>query len=399
MSEKPIKISELTDYIKQILEEHFFSVYVVGEISNYKFHSSGHHYFSLKDDKSQISCVIWRNTPIRLKLEDGMKVIVRGTLTVYPPQGKYQIECLEVVPEGRGELYIAFEKLKEKLELNGYFDISRKRKIPTLPMKIGVATSPTGAAVQDIISTIQRRFPLAEIYFRPTLVQGESASNDIVKAIEQLNQYDLDIIIIGRGGGSIEDLWCFNMEIVANAIYNSKIPIISAVGHETDFTISDFVADLRAATPTAAAELVTPLTVFDLKNSLANLKSQMTFTISSTINSYQKDLENILASNFKRTIEQRIKIFEQKLDDSENQFTFLMDSKIKNFANKIEHYWLTLENLHPEKPFDKGFVLLQQNGKYLKPNQIPKLDKELNVIRKNDVIKTKVITIINKILN
>jgi exodeoxyribonuclease VII large subunit len=399
MSEKPIKISELTDYIKQILEEHFFSVYVVGEISNYKFHSSGHHYFSLKDDKSQISCVIWRNTPIRLKLEDGMKVIVRGTLTVYPPQGKYQIECLEVVPEGRGELYIAFEKLKEKLELNGYFDISRKRKIPTLPMKIGVATSPTGAAVQDIISTIQRRFPLAEIYFRPTLVQGESASNDIVKAIEQLNQYDLDIIIIGRGGGSIEDLWCFNMEIVANAIYNSKIPIISAVGHETDFTISDFVADLRAATPTAAAELVTPLTVFDLKNSLANLKSQMTFTISSTINSYQKNLENILASNFKRTIEQRIKIFEQKLDDSENQFTFLMDSKIKNFANKIEHYWLTLENLHPEKPFDKGFVLLQQNGKYLKPNQIPKLDKELNVIRKNDVIKTKVITIINKILN
>jgi exodeoxyribonuclease VII large subunit len=399
MSEKPIKISELTDYIKQILEEHFFSVYVVGEISNYKFHSSGHHYFSLKDDKSQISCVIWRNTPVRLKLEDGMKVIVRGTLTVYPPQGKYQIECLEVVPEGRGELYIAFEKLKEKLELNGYFDISRKRKIPTLPMKIGVATSPTGAAVQDIISTIQRRFPLAEIYFRPTLVQGESASNDIVKAIEQLNQYDLDIIIIGRGGGSIEDLWCFNMEIVANAIYNSKIPIISAVGHETDFTISDFVADLRAATPTAAAELVTPLTVFDLKNSLANLKSQMTFTISATINSYQKDLENILASNFKRTIEQRIKIFEQKLDDSENQFTFLMDSKIKNFANKIEHYWLTLENLHPEKPFDKGFVLLQQNGKYLKPNQIPKLDKELNVIRKNDVIKTKVITIINKILN
>ncbi len=399
MSEKPIKISELTDYIKQILEEHFFSVYVVGEISNYKFHSSGHHYFSLKDDKSQISCVIWRNTPIRLKLEDGMKVIVRGTLTVYPPQGKYQIECLEVVPEGRGELYITFEKLKEKLELNGYFDISRKRKIPTLPMKIGVATSPTGAAVQDIISTIQRRFPLAEIYFRPTLVQGENASNDIVKAIEQLNQYNLDIIIIGRGGGSIEDLWCFNMEIVANAIYNSKIPIISAVGHETDFTISDFVADLRAATPTAAAELVTPLTAFDLKNSLANLKAQMTFTISSTITAHQKNLENILASNFKRTIEQRIKIFEQKLDDSENQFTFLMDSKIKNFANKIEHYWLTLENLHPEKPFDKGFVLLQQNGKYLKPNKIPKLDKELNIIRKNDVIKTKVMTIINKILN
>ncbi|MES2766690.1 MAG: exodeoxyribonuclease VII large subunit, partial [Bacteroidota bacterium] len=253
-----ISVTQLTRTIRGILEETFEGIRVSGEISNFKHHSSGHRYFTLKDEGAQIGCTMWRTRSLGFVPADGMKVVVFGNISVYPPQGKYQIDCITMMPLGKGDLHLAFELLKEKLARAGYFDPSRKRPLPLFPLKIGVITSPTGAAVRDILSTLERRMPACEIYFRPALVQGDGAAEDIAEAIYQLNNLDCDVIIAGRGGGSLEDLWAFNTEIVARAIFESRVPFVSAVGHETDFTIADFVADIRAATPTAAAELVTP---------------------------------------------------------------------------------------------------------------------------------------------
>jgi exodeoxyribonuclease VII large subunit len=391
MSEKPLKISEISSKIKDVLENTFISVYITGEISNYKYHSSGHHYFSLKDENAQISCVIWRSRPVRFNLEDGMKVIARGSLTVYPPQGKYQIEIIEIVPEGRGDLYIAFEKLKAKLEEKGFFDNLRKRPLPKIPLSVGVATSPTGAAIQDIISTIKRRFPIVQIYFRPTLVQGDGSAEDVVKAIKELEQYKPDAIIIGRGGGSIEDLWSFNTEIVAEAIFNCSIPIVSAVGHETDFTIADFVADLRAATPTAAAELVTPFTLNELSLIFENYLEQMQNLIKSNISIIRNNLENIYSNNFYRRLNERIHFYNQKIDDSQSQIEYILQNNIKATADKLNSLSFSLESLHPTKPLDKGYALIKYKNKYLKITDTPILNQELTIIRKYDQTKVKVL--------
>jgi exodeoxyribonuclease VII large subunit len=391
MSEKPLKISEISSKIKDVLENTFISVYITGEISNYKYHSSGHYYFSLKDENAQISCVIWRSRPVRFNLEDGMKVIARGSLTVYPPQGKYQIEIIEIVPEGRGDLYIAFEKLKAKLEEKGFFDNLRKRPLPKIPLSVGVATSPTGAAIQDIISTIKRRFPIVQIYFRPTLVQGDGSAEDVVKAIKELEQYKPDAIIIGRGGGSIEDLWSFNTEIVAEAIFNCSIPIISAVGHETDFTIADFVADLRAATPTAAAELVTPFTLNELSLIFENYLEQMQNLIKSNISIIRNNLENIYSNNFYRRLNERIHFYNQKIDDSQSQIEYILQNNIKATADKLNSLSFSLESLHPTKPLDKGYALIKYKNKYLKITDTPILNQELTIIRKYDQTKVKVL--------
>ncbi|MDP3831768.1 MAG: exodeoxyribonuclease VII large subunit, partial [Ignavibacteriaceae bacterium] len=262
MSEKNIlTVGGLTKIIKEILEESFPSFSLIGEISNFKSHYSGHWYFTLKDSDAQISCTMWKgyNNYVFFKPEDGMKVIITGKLTVYPPRGSYQIDIRSMKPAGEGELQAAFERLKRKLFEEGLFDEVYKKEIPSSPKKIGVVTSIDGAAFKDIISVAQRRYPLVELVIAPAKVQGAGAAESIVNSIKQLNLHkDIEVIIVGRGGGSIEDLWAFNEEIVARAIFNSKIPIISAVGHEVDFTISDFVADLRAATPTAAMELATP---------------------------------------------------------------------------------------------------------------------------------------------
>lgn len=391
MSEKPLKISEISSKIKDVLENTFISVYITGEISNYKYHSSGHHYFSLKDENAQISCVIWRSRPVRFNLEDGMKVIARGSLTVYPPQGKYQIEIIEIVPEGRGDLYIAFEKLKAKLEEKGFFDNLRKRPLPKIPLSVGVATSPTGAAIQDIISTIKRRFPIVQIYFRPTLVQGDGSAEDVVKAIKELEQYKPDAIIIGRGGGSIEDLWSFNTEIVAEAIFNCSIPIVSAVGHETDFTIADFVADLRAATPTAAAELVTPYTLNELSLIFENYLEQMQNLIKSNISIIRNNLENIYSNNFYRRLNERIHFYNQKIDDSQSQIEYILQNNIKATADKLNSLSFSLESLHPTKPLDKGYALIKYKNKYLKITDTPILNQELTIIRKYDQTKVRVL--------
>lgn len=256
-------VSELNNYIKSVFEENrtLSSVTVRGEISNFTNHRSGHLYFSLKDAEGQIRAVMFRTRAGGLKFmpESGMKVVVSGSVTVYPRDGSYQIYVSNMQPDGIGALYLAYEQLKERLSSEGLFDAGHKKEIPYYPERVGVITSPTGAAVRDIINVIGRRFPLAKVYLYPALVQGEGAPRSLVRALDYLDKSGLcDVIIIGRGGGSIEDLWAFNDEALARRIYEASVPIISAVGHETDFTICDFVSDLRAPTPSAAAELAVP---------------------------------------------------------------------------------------------------------------------------------------------
>ncbi len=256
-------VSELNNFIKNLFERDrtLSAVTVKGEISNFTAHRSGHLYFSLKDSDGQIKAVMFRSSAIRLKFmpESGMKVVVHGSVSVYQRDGAYQIYVTSMQPDGIGALYLAYEQLKERLSAEGFFDQSHKREIPKIPKRIGVITSPTGAAVRDIINVTGRRFPLADIYLYPSLVQGAAAEENLIKAVDYLDKSGIcDVIIIGRGGGSIEDLWAFNGERLARRIYEARIPIISAVGHETDFTICDFVSDLRAPTPSAAAELAVP---------------------------------------------------------------------------------------------------------------------------------------------
>lgn len=255
-----LTVSELTSQIRSVLETRFPIVWVEGEVSNLRRASSGHHYFTLKDKRSQVRSVLFRGSAqhLRFDLEDGLEVIVAGRLTVYEPRGDYQLILESVEPKGIGALQLAFEQLKEKLAHEGLFDAQRKRPLPFLPRKIGLITSLHGAAIRDMLTILQRRCPIAHILIHPVRVQGEGAADQIADAIHTLSRMKLDILIVGRGGGSLEDLWCFNEEIVVRAIAESRVPVISAVGHETDVTLADFVADCRAPTPSAAAELVAP---------------------------------------------------------------------------------------------------------------------------------------------
>ena len=262
MQNEYLTVSQLTKYIKYKIDNdiNLQEVYLKGEISNFKAHTRGHFYFTIKDEGSRINAVMFASSARSVKFtpEDGMKILVKGKISVYEATGGYQIYVNEMTEDGVGNLYVAFEQLKKKLANEGLFLESHKKKIPRIPERVGVITASTGAAIRDIISTINRRFPLVEVILFPALVQGENAKEDIVRQIKKAEKYNLDVLIVGRGGGSIEDLWAFNEEIVARAIYDCSIPVISAVGHEIDFTIADFVADLRAPTPTGAAELAVP---------------------------------------------------------------------------------------------------------------------------------------------
>lgn len=274
-----ITVTQLNKYIKNLLETdiNLSQVSVKGEISNFKLHSSGHCYMTIKDESSAIRAVMFKTYVSSLKFvpENGMKITATGKISLYERDGQYQMYIFSMQPDGLGDLHVEFEKLKSKLTAEGIFDTAHKKPIPKIPKAIGVITSPTGAAIRDIINVATRRYPLTEIIICPVLVQGENSAKQIANAIEYMNNKNLaDVLIVGRGGGSIEDLWSFNEEIVAYAIYNSKIPVISAVGHETDFTISDFAADLRAPTPSAAAELAVP-SVLELKSSITMYLNRM----------------------------------------------------------------------------------------------------------------------------
>ena len=332
MNENYKTITEINQYIKTILDNDSLlnCVYIKGEISNFKNHSRGHLYFTLKDDETRISAVMFYNNALKLnfKPEDGMNVLIKGRISSYPAQGSYQIYVETMDLDGVGNLYVEFEKLKEKLLKEGLFSQEHKKILPKFPKKIGIVTAPTGAAVRDIISTIKRRFPICETILFPSLVQGKDAAPDLVRQIKKADEYNLDLLIVGRGGGSIEDLWAFNEEIVARAIYEAKTPIISAVGHEPDFTIADFVADLRAPTPTGAAEMAVP-TMLEIKTLINQYTLRANKNIKNIVNRkfiLYKNLEN------RRILKNPLMLYELK----EQRLDKLMDLLNRNIIKILD---------------------------------------------------------------
>jgi len=348
MSSRPIyTVSQLTTEIKALLERNFAYVWVEGEISNLRSPSSGHLYFTLKDEFAQLRAVMFRlqNRLLKFDPEDGLQVVCYGRLTVYEPRGEYQIVLDYMEPKGLGALQLAFEQLKEKLAREGLFDPAHKKPLPQLPQKIGIVTSPTGAAIRDILQIIERRFANVHILLYPVRVQGAGAAEEIAQAISELNQWPgIDVMIVGRGGGSLEDLWAFNEELVARAIYNSRVPIISAVGHEVDFTIADFVADLRAPTPSAAAELVVRNKV-ELLQSLENLEHRLATASRVALEARQERLLSLvhrLADPRRRLSDQRLRLddFFFRLANSIQQGLLRRAERLKLKADGLIH-------LHP----------------------------------------------------
>ena len=361
---KILSVSQVNMYIKALLDEipQVKNVYICGEISNFKhYYNSGHMYFTLKDDKSQLKAVMFKNDNYRLKFtpENGMKVICFGQVGVYERDGVYQLYCRDMQPDGVGALTIAFEQLKVQLAEEGLFDEEHKKAIPKYPQKIGVATSKMGAAVEDIKNVISRRYPLCEIIIVPTMVQGESAAQDIADSIRFIDEnLGVDTIIVGRGGGSLEDLWAFNTEIVARAVYACKTPIISAVGHETDFTISDFVSDMRAPTPSAAAELAVPdikSLIFQLNNFSVSIEKSLDFKISQCENSIKRYKDFFSKSNvdlFYANIRDKMAQYNQKLKDSITRI-------IENQTNTLSKNAEMLDNLSPLKILSRGYSVVK----------------------------------------
>jgi exodeoxyribonuclease VII large subunit len=362
-----LTVSELTKEIRKTLEETFSQVSVIGEISNFKHHISGHWYFNLKDADAVVNCTMWKgfNQYIFFTPQDGMKVIVNGKITVYPPRGNYQIDVRTIKPAGVGELQEAFERLKKKLELEGIFDEEHKRPIPSFPEKIGIVTAIDGAAFKDMISVAKRRYPLVEIVIAPAKVQGSGAAESIVDSIKLLNNYGkVDVIIVGRGGGSIEDLWAFNEEIVARAIFKSKTPVISAVGHEVDFTIADYAADLRAPTPSVAMELASPsieeifgfIDDFSYTSSqaISELIEQNKYYVFNNFDSYGfKNLRDVLNRKNQGVDQLILRIFH-----SADKLIFTTKNNINLLSSTIKSYDI-------EKTLKRGFVLVEQNSKFV----------------------------------
>ncbi len=390
VKEKKLTVSQLTGLIKSQLEVNFDNVKVEGEISNYKPHYSGHRYFNLKDENSIISCVMWKSRTVNFNLEDGLKVSVNGGVTVYPPRGGYQLDVSSISTLGLGDLYLTFEQMKTKLEAKGYFEESRKREIPLLPKSIGIATSETGAVIQDMLETIRKRFPALKVYFRATAVQGEGSSNDIVNAINDLQSTDAEVLIIGRGGGSIEDLWAFNTEIVADAIFNSNIPIISAVGHQTDFTIADFVADKRAPTPTAAAQLVTNITSDHLDSQLIEINNNMQLNLNKLLKIKNQNLYQLAERMKEKKVLETINYTNFEIDDLETNLKRIVENKLSNSKIKINNLSRVINSLHPFSPFDRGFALLKANNEYITNNKSLNDFSEIQIIRKNEIVQAKI---------
>lgn len=338
MEENPCTVSQINAYINKKFKfnKHLKSVYIKGEISNYKTYPSGHSYFTLKDENSQIPAVMFKGRKRSLKFEpkDGDKVIVKGKIEVYVKDGKYQLYATTITKDGVGDLYVAFEKLKKKLEAEGLFDDAHKQKIPRYPKRIGVVTAQTGAAIRDIITTIKRRYPICRVLVFSTLVQGDQAPPQIVRQIKHAQKFDLDTLIIGRGGGSIEDLWAFNDESVAREIYNCKIPTISAVGHEIDYTIADFVADKRAATPTAAAEIAVP-ELSKVMDNIDQLNRRANKNIMDRITLNRTKLNSISQKNILKNPESIYEVKSMNLDSIVNKLGFSSKSIVSKNKNKL----------------------------------------------------------------
>ena len=364
-----ITISKINQYIKLMFDSDnaLQRVYLKGEISNFKRHTSGHLYLTLKDEESRISAIMFRSAAAHLTFqpEDGMNVLVTGRISVYPAGGNYQIYIDKMEVDGLGNLYVEFEKLKKKLQQEGLFDPAHKKEIPKFPRKIGIVTAPTGAAIKDILSTIQRRFPLCETILFPALVQGVSAASDVARKIEIANTYDIDVLIVGRGGGSIEDLWAFNEEIVARAIYNSHIPVISAVGHEVDITIADFVADRRAPTPTGAAEMAVP-TVSEVKNIFALKKNTLSSIIKEKLTVASQELKKVKSSYILKNPMTLYEMKMQKLDALTDALNKDMTNYITQKKLELQSYQKSFVLQNPLNSYTKYFKDLENNQKVLK---------------------------------
>jgi exodeoxyribonuclease VII large subunit len=384
MSDHILSITEIARSVQQTLEGNYGSIAVRGEISNYVHHSSGHRYFSLKDSGAQIKAVMWRSSPVRFTPTNGMSVIARGKITMYAPQGSLQIECRTLEAEGEGDLQMAFEALKRMLFERGWFDAARKKPLPRFPMTIGVATSPTGAAVRDILTTLNRRMPSAHVIFRPCAVQGESAAEDIAGAIADLNSTDCDVLIVGRGGGSIEDLWAFNTETVADAIIGSRLPIISAVGHEIDVTIADYVADVRAATPTAAAELAVRDTA-ELLAALRGTREYMDRTVRQNVQMLAQRVSFLTASGAMKRFPGDIQRAQQYADDLQMRMVSALPRVLATKAQRLQGLQQHLASLHPFAPLDKGFALLQRNGRMVEASEALREGEHIEILRGKNV--------------
>ena len=370
-------VTDLNLYIKEKIagDEALNAVIVKGEISNFKAHYTGHFYFTLKDDKSLIKCVMFKSYAERInfKPKDGMKVIVFGAVSVFERDGIYQIYAKALEQQGVGDLYAAFEKLKSDLEKVGLFDVSHKKKIPLMPKVIGVLSSETGAVIRDIINVSTRRNPNCYIRLLPVPVQGPGAAKEIVKGIKTMNEEKLaDVIILARGGGSLEDLWPFNEEIVARAIYNSEIPIISAVGHETDFTIADFVSDLRAPTPSAAAELANP-DIYEIKNKINTLNERARLSLKKKLELMKMKYNNLINSKVLSDPIQNMQNNYLRLDGFIKQMENAINLKQKDAEKTFNGLVLKLDALSPLKTMTRGFSIIEKDG------QIVKSSKDLNV--------------------
>lgn len=427
IDDKYIKISDLNNYIKVMFDENSYlrKIYLKGEISNFKNHTRGHLYFTLKDDTSRISAVMFYNNALSLDFqpEDGMNVLVEGRISCYPAQGTYQIYVEKMAKDGLGNLYIEYEKLKKKLREEGLFEEKHKKPIPKYPKRIGIITASTGAAIRDILSTIKRRYPMCETILFPSLVQGAYAAPEIVKQIHKANEYDLDVIICGRGGGSIEDLWAFNEESVARAIFSSHIPIISAVGHEVDFTIADFVADLRAPTPTGAAEMAVP-TKLDVLNLIQEKRIRLNVGMQNELKKKTTELENFKNRFVLKNPISLYEIKEQKLDNlytsivqsvhnylealngklallrgsyvlknplamyepkkqELSEHTLKINARIKEILDAAKHkqelYVNTLKLVNPLNILEKGYSLIEQDGKIMKESKNIKVNDTIHI--------------------
>jgi exodeoxyribonuclease VII large subunit len=359
MEKRFLTVQALTKYIKRKFDAdpHLHDCLVKGEISNFKQHSSGHMYFTLKDDKARILAVMFSSANRRIKFtpENGMKILIRGDVTVYEGSGQYQIYVHDMQPDGIGDLYLAFEQLKERLTKEGLFAVDHKKPIPKFPATVGVVTSPTGAALRDIITTIKRRYPIAKILIFPALVQGDQAAPSITDAISKANEkkHGIDVLIVGRGGGSIEELWAFNEEMVARAIYESAIPIISAVGHETDFTIADFVADLRAPTPTGAAELAVPH-IDEWIERVLTKQTRIMRAMKEKVNLQKNKLDRIEKSYAFRYPH---RLYEQKLQQLDRSTELLVTNSQKLLTVKmtqLEQFDKRMSRNHPDEKIQKA---------------------------------------------
>ena len=362
-------VSRLTQHIRTLLESDVTlqDVWVQGEISNLGRPASGHIYFTLKDAGASLRGVMWKGDARRLilPLQDGMEIEAHGRIGVYEPQGQYQFYADIIRPVGEGVLYQEFLRLKTMLEAEGLFDVERKRPIPDLPRKIGIVTSATGAALRDMLDTLRRRLPLAEVVLAPSPVQGDEAPPGLVSALEALNQLEPDVILLARGGGSIEDLWAFNNERVVRAVAASGIPVISGVGHETDFTLCDFAADLRAPTPTAAAELATPITVIDLSAYLQGMKTRLAASTLSLLTAHQGGLDALVARLRFSSPLRRIQTDRQRLDEFARRGMSALKHRIALDSSRLQGFERRLEALNPLAVLGRGFAVVtrQTDGK------------------------------------